>query len=214
MHAVYPIRPFDLRVGPSDGVLADVVPGDAQRIPHSLGRVDDVRAARRLVGVRLVAAVEGVALVYDLGEHGPALGSDPYVLAAAHALSVPPRGERHDALRVLVETTVALRWVATVTAFLEVVERHDGPGAPRDGRRARVRRVGPPGLAALAARGAALGRPQRAARLAPVGELALAVMIGVDFATAAACQGDQQDARRQCKHEAADGGRHLVLSLL
>ena len=122
--------------------------------------------------------------------------------------------EKATVLGIPLEPAVAIRPVAAVAAFLEVVERHGGPGAPRDGRRARVRRVGPPGLAALAARGAALGRPQRAARLAPVGELALAVMIGVYFATAAACQGDQQDARRQCKHEAADGGRHLVLSLL
>jgi hypothetical protein len=63
--------------------------------------------------------MEGVALVHDLSEHGPALGADSYVLAAALAAGVPARGERHDALRVLVEPAAALRRVTAVPAFLK-----------------------------------------------------------------------------------------------
>ena len=40
--------------------------------------------------MRLVTTVQAVALVHDLGEHGPALGADPYVLAATPAVVVPP----------------------------------------------------------------------------------------------------------------------------
>uniref|UniRef100_J3LF50 Uncharacterized protein n=1 Tax=Oryza brachyantha TaxID=4533 RepID=J3LF50_ORYBR len=96
-------------IRPSDIVLADLFAGDAERVPHSLGRVDDVGAARRLVAVLLVAAVQGVALVDDLGEHGPAVGVDPDVLVAAPVVRVPPRRQRHHELRVAVVHTVALR---------------------------------------------------------------------------------------------------------
>jgi len=134
--------------------------------------------------VLTVAATQGVALVHDLGEHGPALGPDPHAVPAALAPGVPPRGERHDALRVPVELAVALRRAAAVAALREVVERHDGLGAaaaaaprPRDDhrRRAPVRLVGVPGLAAFLAGVVILGRrPQRADRLALIVVIAAA----------------------------------------
>jgi hypothetical protein len=58
--------------------------------------------------VLAVAAVQGVALVHNLGEHGPALGVGLYVFLAALAVGIPAHGQRHDGLRVLVELTVTL----------------------------------------------------------------------------------------------------------
>ncbi|KAF8765567.1 hypothetical protein HU200_008418 [Digitaria exilis] len=144
-------------------------------------------AARRLEGVRLVAAMQGVALVHDLGEHGPAIAVDPDVPVAALALVVPPRGERHDALRVPVVLAVALRRVAAVSALAEVVERHDGLGVLGDRRRATVREVEVPGLAAFSARVARPRTLQRAARLA----LFYAVSSGAGAET---WKGDEQEA--------------------
>jgi len=127
--------------------------------------------------------MQAVALVHDLSEHGSALGADPYVLAAAPAISVPSRGERHHVLCVQVVLVVAFQRVAAVAALLKVVERHDGPGARGDRRRALERRVEVPGLAAIPA-DVARARPlQRVTRLA----------LG---AGAYAWEGDEQEARQ------------------
>jgi hypothetical protein len=148
-------------------------------------------AARRLERVLAVASVKRVALVHDLGQHGPAVGADPYVLVAAPALVVPPRGQRHDALRVPVELAVALRRVAAV---VEVVERHDRLRVRRGRRRARVRRVGLPASQQSSHVWLLL------ARLAAVGKLSSVAVIVVASAAATCWEDGKHQEACTCKH--------------
>jgi hypothetical protein len=82
-----------LGVGPGDGDLADVGV-EAERVPDGLGRVDDV----------VLAAVAGVALVDDPGNHGaPGVRArDADRLVAPPPAGVPPRGQRRDQVPVAV----------------------------------------------------------------------------------------------------------------
>jgi hypothetical protein len=109
-----------LGVGPGDGDLADVGV-EAERVPDGLGRVDDV----------VLAAVAGVALVDDPGNHGaPGVRArDADRLVAPPPAGVPPRGQRRDQVPVAVVVPVARRGAAPVLPLLEAIHRHHRRGA-------------------------------------------------------------------------------------
>ncbi|RWW37701.1 hypothetical protein BHE74_00057190, partial [Ensete ventricosum] len=124
---------------------------DAQRLPHSSRRIDDVVPAGRLEVVLFVAAVHLVALADNFGQHRSAIGVDPDALAAPAAVVVPAGGQRHDHLVVGMVLTVALRRSGAVPAFREVVDGHVCIRGCGDRGRAAVPGIFIAGLAALRA---------------------------------------------------------------
>ncbi|CAL9052905.1 unnamed protein product, partial [Musa banksii] len=125
-------------IRPSDVVVSDLRFRDPQSLPHCSRCVDYVGRTRRLEGVLLVTAVQGIALVHHLGQHGLAIGVDLYVLRTAAAAVVPSGGERDDELVVAVVASVALGRPTAVSTFSEAVDGHVRLRFPRHRRRAAV----------------------------------------------------------------------------
>jgi hypothetical protein len=108
-----------LGVGPRDVDLANIRI-EPERLPNGSGGIHDVVAASPM----------GVALVHDPCPHGPpALRCNADSLTAPLPSRVPPRGQRHNQLVIVVEIAITQCCTAAILTSLETVHRHHSRGA-------------------------------------------------------------------------------------
>lgn len=98
-----------------------------QRIPNSFGPIHNIVTARWLTRVLRVAPVHRVTLVHHFRRHAPPVpGGDPNHPATPRPSVVPPGGQRHHSLGVVMVLLVTLRGTPSVPTFAEIVQGEDG----------------------------------------------------------------------------------------